>query len=73
MENSQIEEICKIAEISDIGELSDGYHTFNSLYHQRAILFASLVNAYPDKSWKSKRHEDSEECFGGTGWFIWKN
>ena len=70
MENSQIEEICKIAGISDIGELSDGYHTFNSLYHQRAILFASLVNAYPDKSWKSKRHEDGEECFGGTGWFI---
>lgn len=27
----------------DIGEFSDGFHTFNSLYHQRLILFAALV------------------------------
>ena len=51
----------------DIGEISDGYHTFNSLYHQRLILFAALVNAYSDISWKTKRHEDGELCFGG-GW-----
>lgn len=25
----------------DIGEFSDGFHTFNSLYHQRLILFAA--------------------------------
>ena len=25
----------------DMGEVSDGYHTFNQLYHQRAILFAT--------------------------------
>ena len=53
----------------DIGEISDGYHTFNSLYHQRLILFAALVNTYSDISWKTKRHEDGEECFGG-GWFL---
>ena len=53
----------------DIGEVSDGYHTFNSLYHQRLILFATLVNTYSDISWKTKRHEDEEECFGG-GWFL---
>ena len=53
----------------DIGEISDGYHTFNSLYHQRLILFAALVNAYPDISWKTTRHDDEEECFGG-GWFL---
>ena len=52
-----------------IGDLSDGYHTFNGLYEQRAILFAALVKAYKDKSWKSHRHEDGEPCFGG-GWFI---
>ena len=28
----------------DPGEISDGYHTFNQLYHQRAILFAAIVN-----------------------------
>lgn len=61
--------ICAVAGVDDIGELSDGFHTFNSLYEQRAILFAALVKAYKDKSWKSYRHEDGELCFGG-GWFI---
>lgn len=63
------EAICEVAGIKDIGELSDGFHTFNSLYKQRMILFAALVRAYKDKAWKSYRHEDGEYCFGG-GWFI---
>ena len=61
--------ICEIAGIDDIGDLSDGFHTFNSLYEQRMILFAALVRAYKDKAWKSYRHEDGEYCFGGD-WFI---
>jgi hypothetical protein len=61
--------ICNVAGVDDIGELSDGFHTFNSLYEQRLILFAALVKAYKDKAWKSYRHEDGEYCFGG-GWFI---
>lgn len=65
----QIEQICKIANIDDIGELSDGFHTFNSLYHQRAVLFATIVNTYKELSWKSKRHENGEFCFDGD-WFI---
>jgi hypothetical protein len=52
-----------------IGEVSDGYHTFNGLYYQRMILFAALVKQNKDKAWKSLRHEDGELCFGG-GWFI---
>lgn len=52
-----------------IGEMSDGYHTFNGLYYQRMVLFSALVNAYNDKAWKSWKHEDGEPCFGG-GWFI---
>ena len=52
-----------------IGELSDGYHTFNGLYYQRMILFAALVRTYKDRAWKSYKHEDGEPCFGG-GWFI---
>ena len=55
--------------VEKIGEVSDGYHTFNSLYRQRLILFAALVNTYPDISWKTKKHEDGEECFGGE-WFL---
>ena len=64
-----IEETCKAFKISDIGEFSDGFHTFNTLYHQRAVLFATLVNTYSRHSWKSYRHEDGQICFGG-GWFI---
>lgn len=30
------------------GETSDGYHTFNELYHHRAVLFAFLVAHYPE-------------------------
>ena len=41
-----------------IGDLSDGYHTFNELYHHRAILFSVICNEYPDISWKSKLHHD---------------
>lgn len=52
-----------------IGDLSDGYHTFNGLYYQRMILFATLVKQNKDKAWKSYKHEDGEYCFGG-GWFI---
>lgn len=52
-----------------IGEMSDGYHTFNGLYYQRMVLFAALVNAHNDKAWKSWKHEDGNPCFDG-GWFI---
>lgn len=49
----------------DIGEFSDGFHTFNSLYHQRLILFAALVNTFPSLAWKSRKHSDGEVPFGG--------
>ena len=61
--------ICEVAGIKDIGDLSDGFHTFNQLYYQRMILFATIVKQNRDKAWKSLRHEDGELCFGG-GWFI---
>ena len=55
----------------DLGEFSDGYHTFNQLYHQRAVLFATIVNQNPDISWKSFKHSDGEYCFRKNGnWFI---
>lgn len=50
-------------------DISDGYHTFGQLYYQRMMLFATLVNLFPEISWKTRRHEDGEECFGG-GWFL---
>ena len=68
-ELSRIKAICEIANVKDIGDLSDGYHTFNDLYYQRMMLFAALVKQNKDKAWKSWKHEDGEFCFGG-GWFI---
>lgn len=47
---------CNYCEIN--GETSDGYHTFNELYHHRAILFSIICNKYPELAWKSKEHYD---------------
>lgn len=75
MKNANIKDLCDAWGIplerivDDIGEISDGFHTFNSLYEQRLYLFAALVNTFPDISWKSRKHFDGDECFGG-GWFI---
>lgn len=57
-------------EQTDMGEVSDGYHTFNELYYYRMLYNAAFFNRLP-KEWvhKSKRHHTGEECFGG-GWFI---
>lgn len=54
----------------DMGEVSDGYHTFNELYYYRMLYNAAFFNLLP-KDWvhKSKKHHTGEECFGG-GWFI---
>lgn len=38
------------------GETSDGWHTFNELYHHRALLFSVIVRNYPELCWKSKKH-----------------
>ena len=40
------------------GETSDGYHTFNELYHHRAVLFSVIVKAFPNRAWKSRKHHD---------------
>ena len=38
--------------------ISDTYHTFEDLYFQRCILFATICNQNKDKSWKSKKHKN---------------
>ena len=52
----------------DIGEFSDGFHTFNSLYHQRLILFAALVNTFPSLAWKSRRNHKLDEWHTFCDW-----
>jgi hypothetical protein len=54
-------------------EVSDGYHTFGELYEFRKTYNAVLFNLWASigryNVYKSKKHFDGEECFGG-GWFI---
>lgn len=40
------------------GETSDGYHTFNELYHHRAVLFSVVCNDRHEMAWKSLKHHD---------------
>lgn len=42
----------------DLGEVSDGYHTFNELYDHRAKLFSVICNYNKDIAWKSLQHDD---------------
>lgn len=67
----QEHEVCENCpyKLEDIGDFSDGYHTFNDLYYQRCVLFATIVNMNKSKAWKTRYHEDGEPCFGG-GWFL---
>lgn len=51
----------------DVGEVSDGYHTFNELYAHRCSLFAALMASHPQISWKSKKHNDGTSY---DDWFI---
>lgn len=40
------------------GATSDGYHTFDELYHHRAVLFSVIVAMFRGRSWKSLHHHD---------------
>lgn len=40
------------------GSTSDGYHTFDELYHHRAVLFSVIVAMFRGRSWKSLHHHD---------------
>lgn len=63
----------------ELGELTDGYHTFDELYEFRKLYNAVLFNEWGNPGFdvlgvkydvhKSKRHNDGNLCFGG-GWFI---
>lgn len=58
------EHVSKLAELAGalkgggIGDFSDGYHTFDELYHHRAVLFSVICNQNPLSAWKAKKHHD---------------
>ena len=43
-----------------VKKVSDVYHTFGDYVKMRNVYFIALCNAYPDISWKSKKHFDEE-------------
>ena len=51
----------------DIGNVSDGYHTFNELYEHRSLLFIGLMKGNPGVSWRAISHEDKTNY---PGWFV---
>lgn len=58
----------------DMGEVSDGYHTFNELYEYRMLYNAALFNEFAKQGLydvhKSRKHSDGEYPFGNSNWFI---
>ena len=67
--------------LPDTGDVSDGWHTFDELYHYRMLYNAGMANEltrhfqYSNpidvgpvcKSW---RHSDGELCFGKDNYFV---
>lgn len=53
------------------GKVSDGFHSFDELYHYRMLYNAAFFNSLGERYevHKSYRHADGELCFEG-GWFI---
>lgn len=61
-------------EDKDMGDVSDGFHTFNQLYAHRMALTAALFRALDGRRsgispWRSLLHHDGRVPFG-EGWFI---
>lgn len=50
-----------------MGNVSDGYHTFNELYGHRNTLFSVLSSVFWQLSWKTRKDKDGNEI---EGWFI---
>lgn len=45
-------------DVENIGQISDGSHTFNELYYHRMILFSVICNTHKERAWKSWKHSN---------------
>lgn len=50
-----------------VGQVSDGFHTFDELYEHRCLLFLLVLSLNEYGGWKSKLHDDGTMF---DGWFI---
>ena len=51
----------------NVGQVSDGCHTFDELYDHRCMLWLHVLAANKDKAFKTLRDLDNNEM---AGWFI---
>jgi len=51
----------------EVGECSDGYHSFNDLYAHRHELFIALMRCNPELSYRARQHAEGTEY---PGWFL---
>lgn len=51
----------------DVGQVSDGYHTFYELYDHRSLLWINLLNRNHENAFKTRL---DDKGVGLTGWFI---
>ena len=60
--------------LNNIGEFSDGYHTFNELYDYRKAYNAAFFNELAKQGLydvhKSRLHSDGKVPFDDNNWFI---
>lgn len=65
------------ADVQDLSQVSDGYHTIAELYDHRITLFIALGKVHSERSdedgcnyyvWRSKFHSDGKPAY--EGWFI---
>lgn len=59
-----ISDAYKLLDKIKIGNISDGYHSFDELYHHRMVLFSIICNQNKDKAWKSLFHNDGTSYKG---------
>lgn len=53
-----MKDLRKIIGVDNVGDYTDGYHSFNELYYHRMMLFSVICNTYKERAWKSKLHDD---------------
>lgn len=67
---NQLIQTLKSNELMKTKDVSDGYHTFGQLYHDRAVLFAVICNTYKEHAWKATQHYDGTMFGGPNEMFI---
>jgi hypothetical protein len=74
MENNILQKDIPIPDSLEVGDVSDGYHTFDELYEFRKAYNALLFNQWHERDLysvhKSLRHHDGELCFGGGSFIV---